>query len=210
MYGRAFESMYEGSMYGAGVAVFAVWGYVIAKGKKGIIELNPKKLADTLGGTEKEIREAIEYLMKPDPNSRFKEEDGKRLVKEGQFQYRVPSWDKYEVIRNEEHRREYNADKQAEYRLTEKIIRNGVPIDVTKLTPKERKVYEKAVERAQRQIMKKVNEAGEVVGRTKGVKTALAIAQHQVDQSNAGAEQHESEGKDNADPSVETVPEFLQ
>ena len=30
MYGKHFASMYEGSLYGSGAVVFAVWGYVIA------------------------------------------------------------------------------------------------------------------------------------------------------------------------------------
>lgn len=116
MFGKHFESMYEGSMYGAGVNVFAVWGYVIAKAQRSRVELNPRKLADTLGGSVKEIEEGILFLCKPDPDSRFKEYDGRRLVKEGEFQYFVPSHEYYRSIKSEEHRREYNRVKQAEYR----------------------------------------------------------------------------------------------
>lgn len=116
MYGKHFESMYEGSMYGAGVAVFAVWGYVIAHVRKSRVELNPVKLADTLGGDVKEMASAIEVLMKPDANSRHKEHDGRRLLREGQFQYFVPSWESYQGIRNSDDRREYNKIKQREYR----------------------------------------------------------------------------------------------
>src|SRR5689334_3319517 len=117
MYGKAFESMYEGSMYGAGLAVFAVWGYVIAHIRKSRVELNPVKLADTLGGSKQEIEQAIEELMQPDPNSRHKEYEGRRLIKEGQFQYFVPSWESYQKIRSADDRREYNKLKQREYRM---------------------------------------------------------------------------------------------
>lgn len=116
MYGKHYESMYEGSMYGAGVAVFAVWGYVIAHARNGTLELNPRKLADTLGGTVEEISSAITHLMQPDPESRHKEFEGRRLLKEGEFQYRVPSWKFYQRIKNESDRREYNRIKQAQYR----------------------------------------------------------------------------------------------
>jgi hypothetical protein len=78
--------------------------------------LNPKKLSDTLGGTVTEIEDAIEFLLKPDPKSRHKEHDGRRLIREGQFQYFVPSWETYQKIRNADERREYNRMKQAEYR----------------------------------------------------------------------------------------------
>jgi hypothetical protein len=124
MYGKHFESMYEGSMYGAGVAVFAVWGYVIAHTRKSLVELNPKKLADTLGGEREEIEKAIRFLMEKDPNSRHKAHEGRRLLKEGEFQYRVPSWEEYRRILNEDERREYNRKKQAEYREWKK----GAPL----------------------------------------------------------------------------------
>lgn len=136
MWGKHFESMYEGSMYGAGTNVFAVWGYVISHTRAGRVELNPKKLADTLGGTMEEIQKAIEYLMSPDPHSRHKEHQGRRLLKEGEFQYFLPSWASYQQIRNEEERREYNRNKQREYRQMKK----GKPL------PGERS-YEEAVKR---------------------------------------------------------------
>jgi len=133
MFGKHFESMYEGSMYGAGVNVFAVWGYVIAKAQRSRVELNPRKLADTLGGAVKEIEDAIDYLCRPDSESRFKEHDGRRLLKEGEYQFFVPSHEYYRSIKSEEHRREYNRIKQAEYRAKKmrdgkKKVVNGTPL----------------------------------------------------------------------------------
>lgn len=125
MYGKTFKSMYEGSMYGAGVGVFAVWGYVIAHADKSRIELNPKRLSDTLGGSVKEIQEAIDYLSRPDAKSRHKQAEGRRLVKEGEFQYFIPTWEAYQKIRNEEERREYNRTKKAESRAKKNKPLNG-------------------------------------------------------------------------------------
>lgn len=120
MFGKHFESMYKGSMYGAGLAVFAVWGYVISNVKRGRIEINPQQLADTLGGEVHEVEEALEWLMQPDKRSRNKEHDGRRLVKEGEFQYFVPSAGYYRKIRDEEERRIYNREKQREIRAKKK------------------------------------------------------------------------------------------
>jgi hypothetical protein len=119
MYGKSFESLYEGSMVGAGINVFAVWSYIITKCRRGVIEINPKLLAFTLGGTEQEIVDALNFLQKPDPNSRSKKEDGKRIVKDGQFQYTVVNWDHYDKIRSEDDRREYNRVKKQEQREKE-------------------------------------------------------------------------------------------
>jgi len=124
MYGKSFESKYDGSMIGAGFNVFAVWDYIITKTRRGAIELNPKLMAFILGGSEKEVLAAINFLCSPDVRSRSKEEGGARLVKEGEYQYRVVNWDYYSGIRNELDRREYNRVKQSEYRLR----RRGKPV----------------------------------------------------------------------------------
>jgi len=119
-FGKHFVSMYEGSMFGAGLNVFAVWGYVIAHVQKQRVELNPKLLAATLGGDIEDIEAAIDYLTQPDPESRCKEHEGRRLVREGQFQYFVPTARIYRGMRDEDARREYNREKMAEARAKQK------------------------------------------------------------------------------------------
>ena len=116
MYGKHFSSMYTCSMFGAGTDVFAVWGYVIAHAVEGQVELNPKLLAAVLGSTEEEMREAIRYLLSPDNDSRSKQEEGRRLVKIGEYAYSVPNHVSYRAIRCEDDRRAYNREKQREHR----------------------------------------------------------------------------------------------
>ena len=116
MFGKHFVSMYTGSMVGAGLNVFAVWGYVIANVVKGNVELNPKYLALVLGGTEDDIVAAIDYLSQPDPNSRSSKHEGRRLIRDGQFQYVVPTAEKYRHVRSEEERREYMRKYMQDYR----------------------------------------------------------------------------------------------
>ena len=120
MYGKCFESMYEGSMIGAGMHVFAVWNYIITKARGGAVEINPKLLAFTLGGTEDMVRSALGVLSSPDPDSRSKLEGGRRIMREGEFQYRLVNWEYYQRIRSAEDKREYNRVKQAEYRALDK------------------------------------------------------------------------------------------
>jgi len=116
MYGRHFESMYTGSMVGAGSDVFAVWGYVISHCRDGIVELNPKVVAAMIGCEEGRIEEALEYLQTPDPQSRCQNNKGRRIVKIKPFVYEVSSWDEYQTIGKEADRREYLRVKQAESR----------------------------------------------------------------------------------------------
>lgn len=120
-FGRIFESMYQGSMVGAGPDVFAVWPYVIAHMRAhaehgALVELNPKLLAFILGASEAQIEKAINFLCDQDPDSRSKAEDGKRLVRMGQFVYRVVNGAEYMAVRAKEDARFKHAERQKRYR----------------------------------------------------------------------------------------------
>jgi len=109
MYGKIFESMFTGSMFGQGPVLFAVWAYVIShvNGSDSIVEINPNLIAATIGCPVSEVDDAIEKLCQPDTKSRTKDEDGKRLIKIGEFAYHVVTHKKYREMRTNEDRREY-------------------------------------------------------------------------------------------------------
>lgn len=101
---------------GAGLPAYSVWGYCIAKNRSGVVELNPRLLAFILGTTEKEVEAGIRKLTKEDPESRSKDEMGKRLIKEGEYQYRMVNWATYDGLKSASDLREYNRRKQQERR----------------------------------------------------------------------------------------------
>lgn len=122
MFGKHFASMYTGSMVGAGAVPFAVMGFVIAnqvpdKTVGSQVELNPALLAFIIGEPQEKIEKAIEYLCQPDPSSRTDAENGRRLVKLGQFAYQVVNGAKYRAIRDQERRRE--TDRESKRRMRE-------------------------------------------------------------------------------------------
>lgn len=124
MYGKIFESLYEGSMVGSGAKTFAVWGYVIAHMRKddevgAQVEINPKLLGFILGELEEDIVAVIEALCSPDPSSRTPDEGGRRLIRMGQYSYRVVNGAKYMDIRNAEERREYFRNAKRKERADE-------------------------------------------------------------------------------------------
>lgn len=111
MYAKLFPEMYTGSMVGAGCVVFAVWPYALANcDEEGLVELNPRLLAMVLGASVQEIEQAIDFLMRPDPDSRSKDEDGRRIVREGQFLHRIVNYEAYRAIRDKQDRREYQRE----------------------------------------------------------------------------------------------------
>lgn len=128
MYGKFFASAFTGSMLGAGPDVFAVWGYVIANANGGQVELNPKLLGAMIGCDPERIEAAIEYLCKEDKNSRSPDEGGRRLVREGQFAYRVVNHALYLGIKNNDGLREYNriAKRKSRERLKSTDVKRDV------------------------------------------------------------------------------------
>lgn len=117
-------------MVGAGAVVFAVMGYIIANQEPdrklgSIVRLNPKLLAMILGETEKEITQAIDYLLKPDPKSNSPEKGGRRIIKVGQFDYQVVNGEKYRRIRSQDDRREQNRTNQRRYQWRKKLPMEG-------------------------------------------------------------------------------------
>ena len=94
-YGKIFDSMFTGSMFGSGPVVISVWAYVISKTYGSSVELNPPFLAAMIGCEVAEVEAAIAVLTSPDPSSRSKEEEGRRLLHEDGFKYFVVNHEKY-------------------------------------------------------------------------------------------------------------------
>ena len=122
MYGKIFESLYDGSMVGAGPTVFAVWGYCIAKADRGgVVNLNPVLLAPIIGTSMVDIERAIEYLERPDPNSKNPDHEGRRLLNMSGFAYFVVSHAVYRRMNNGEDRREYMREYMRRRRCDEPV-----------------------------------------------------------------------------------------
>lgn len=120
-YGKHYTTMYSGSMFGCGAMNFAMMGYVLSNFRASrehgaTVELNPKLLAAIFGESVKEIESSIKFLCSPDKESRTKEEEGRRLVRLGEFEYRVVNGAKYRAQRDDENRREQNREAQERFR----------------------------------------------------------------------------------------------
>lgn len=117
-FGKIFESLYSGSMIGAGEHVFALWPYCIAhvRPPRGMVEVNPRLVASVIGTTPANIQSALDFLCAPDLESRSKLEDGKRLIREGQFLYRMVNFPEYRKKMSAAAKAEYQRLYMADYR----------------------------------------------------------------------------------------------
>lgn len=147
MYGKHYASMYEGSMRGAGSAFFAVWGWIISHMRPDrqhgtVVELNAELVAFVIGERVEVVEEVVAKMCAPDERSRSKTEEGRKLVRVGEYGYRVVNGAHYRAIRDEQDRRDYQANWQRVNRRMKKAIESGVEMDPNTLTPKEWKRYE--------------------------------------------------------------------
>lgn len=151
-WGKHFGKMYEGSMLGKGAMVFALMGYVIAKMQckwvgegrakivtEGTVTLNLTLLHAIFGEPVDMIQKAIDALCAPDPETSTEGEEGRRLVKTGQFEYRVVNAPKYQNLRNQEEKREKNRLRQQEFRDRQKKDRETWQIEKDIKRAKERR-----------------------------------------------------------------------
>jgi hypothetical protein len=134
-YGKLYDRLYSGSMVGKGCVLFALMPYVISKQYPAsrehdapmLVELNANLLALIFGATEEEVVRAIEFLCSPDPKSRSKAEEGKRLVREGEYLYRVVNGRYYRELADEERLAENARKYTKKWRARQMLKARHVP-----------------------------------------------------------------------------------
>lgn len=108
-------------MRGSGALMFAVWPYVIAHQKPNkdrtyfTVELNSEIMAFLIGESQEDIAATIERCCQPDPRSRTPDEEGRKLIKIGTFQYHVVNGSFYDQLRREAELRESNRRRQEKF-----------------------------------------------------------------------------------------------
>jgi hypothetical protein len=135
MYGKIFESMFKGSMMGAGPSVMSAWSYAIAHQKptrsggvfEMVVELNPELMAFQIGDKLENVLGALKYLCSPDKKRPGQEEDGRRMVHLGGYLYRVVNGVKYREIRDAEERKAQLREAQRKHRAKKMKSKGPLP-----------------------------------------------------------------------------------
>ena len=79
MYGKIFESMYEGSLYGQWEALVTFQQLIVLADEQGVIDMTPPAIAGKTSIPLDIIEKGIDILSKPDPYSRTLGEEGIRI-----------------------------------------------------------------------------------------------------------------------------------
>jgi hypothetical protein len=119
-YTKLFSEIVASSIWEEDDKTRIVWITMLAlKDRMHFVRGTPSYLARVARVTDDECRCALSKLSGPDPHSRSLEHDGRRIA-EVAGGWTVLNGEKYQKALSYEERREYNRQKQAEYRLRKK------------------------------------------------------------------------------------------
>lgn len=120
MYAKLFESLTDSTVWALPHHVRVVWVTIMAKADRtGYLAMSVYMLARASNVTLSECEEALALFMAPDPHSRTKDHEGRRLIP-GPDGWQVVNYVKYRNMRSEEERREYRAEWMRNHRQQQK------------------------------------------------------------------------------------------
>jgi len=107
--------MYDGSLATVGPweALVTFQQFLVLCDKEGVVDITPEVISRRTTIPLEIIRKGIIALEAPDPESRRKEEEGRRIVRlagHRDWGWRIVNYPHYRAIRTSEERREYMAE----------------------------------------------------------------------------------------------------
>lgn len=125
MYGKVFESIYDGTLAGHWEAIVTMQQLVVLANADGVVDMTADAIARRTTIPLRIIAKGLEFLMLPDPYTRTPGDDGKRIVKLDEHRpwgWRLVNHGKYKRLRNMEEKREADRDRQSEKRNKNKDV----------------------------------------------------------------------------------------
>jgi hypothetical protein len=122
-YVKPFNSLLYSSIWLAPDYELRVWiAILLLKGRDHTVTLSVANLAHLANVMVEDCGKAIEHFLSPDPNSNNREFEGRRLSKLEGGGWLVLNGEKYANMMSRDQLREYNRQKQAEYRARKKSV----------------------------------------------------------------------------------------
>jgi hypothetical protein len=123
MYAKVFSSLFDGSLRGRAHPILVFINLLASADRDGTVDKHWRAIAQEVGLTEVETKDALAELEAPDPESRTPADEGRRIVRVSDTRtwgWRIVNHAKYRAIRSEEDRREQNRVAQAARRSKSK------------------------------------------------------------------------------------------
>ena len=110
MYGKIFESIYDGSLYGHWEAIVTMQQLIVLADADGVVDMTPPAIAGKTSIPLEILEKGLKILSEPDPYSRSPERNGVRiqlLDDQRSWGWFLVNHEKYRDLRTAEDRREY-------------------------------------------------------------------------------------------------------
>jgi hypothetical protein len=121
MYGKVFESMFDGTLVSRGPwqALVTFQQMIVLADRDGVVDMTADAISRRTSIPLEIIELGIDSLMRPDPKSRTPDEEGRRITlleDHRDWGWQIVNHAKYQAIRSAEERREYLRVAQANRR----------------------------------------------------------------------------------------------
>ncbi len=128
VYGKVFESIYDGSLYGHWEAIVTMQQLIVLADADGVIDMTPQAIAGKTSIPLDILQKGLKILSEPDPYSRSPGSDGVRiqlLDEQRPWGWFLVNHKKYQELRTAEDRRVYMRNYMRE-RRKEGSVNNSV------------------------------------------------------------------------------------
>ena len=115
MYVKLFTSIFQGSLRGQPNLLLVFINLLTHADRSGCVDVHWRAIADEVGISEQDVRAAITALESPDPESRSRAEEGRRIIRldpHRTWGWQIVNYCKYREIRHAEERKDQNREAQ--------------------------------------------------------------------------------------------------
>lgn len=146
MYGKVFESMYDGTLASEGPwqALVTFQQLIVLADQDGVVDMTASAISRRTSIPIEIIQTGLAVLAKPDPDSRTPDEDGRRIVcleDHRDWGWQIVNHTKYQQMRNAAERREYlrvaQANRRAKLKAAAVNTCQQVSAEINTSTPKD-------------------------------------------------------------------------
>ena len=124
MYGKIFESIYGGSLYGHWEAIVTMQQLIVLADADGVVDMTPEAIAGKTSIPIEIIEKGLAILVAPDPASRTPGSDGGRiqlLDDHRDWGWFLVNHEKYKNLRTAKDRRDYMREYMQKRRAGEAL-----------------------------------------------------------------------------------------
>ncbi len=119
MYGKVFDSIYDGTLYGHWEAIVTMQQLIVLAPPDGVVDMTPQALAARTSIPLEILLKWLKILSEPDQYTRTPGEDGRRIVLMDDHRpwgWKLVNHGKYSRLRNMDQKREADRERIAEKR----------------------------------------------------------------------------------------------